>query len=427
MLEVVPLKPKSIDRYIDSVGEESLDRIRALASKLAGARVLHVNATSFGGGVAELLATTVPLQRGLGIDSEWQVMYGSDEFFNVTKTMHNALQGMEVAWTPQMEKTYLDKTIENVARLDSSYDFVVIHDPQPAAILHILEYERQRLPQGRWIWRCHIDTSQPFRPVADFVFPLIEAYDSAVFTIGEFVPNGYRLPPVEQIPPCIDPAALKNVPLNPSTVRAIWESYDIDYDRPTLCQVSRFDPWKDPLGVIDAYRIVKEEFSDLQLILAGSMATDDPEGMHYLHRTEQHAEGDPDIFILTNAHGVGAIEINAFQTGADVIIQKSLREGFGLTVAEALWKRTPVVAGNVGGIRIQIEDGRTGFLVDSPDACAQACLELLHNPTRRIVMGDAAHEFVRNNYVTTVLLERWLSLFVRLSEAQLGRPGGVRQ
>lgn len=415
MLELIPAKPKSLDRYLESVGEEPLEQIRSLAGQLEGARFLHVNATSFGGGVAELLATVVPLMRGLGLDCDWQVMFGSDEFFNVTKTMHNAMQGMEVAWTPQMEKIYLDKVIENVQRLDTSYDYIVIHDPQPAAMLHVLEYETQQLPRGKWIWRCHIDTSDPFLQVADFLFPMIEPYDAAVFTMPDFVPNGYGLPPVELIQPCIDPVALKNVPLNTATIRAIWESYDIDYDRPTLCQISRFDPWKDPLGVIDAYRIVKEEVPEVQLILAGSMATDDPEGMHYLHRTEEHAGGDDDIFIFTNAHGVGSIEVNAFQTGADVVIQKSLREGFGLTVSEALWKRTPVVAGNVGGIRMQIDDGKNGFLVDSPEECGAACLELLRDPTRRMTMGDAAREFVRGRFVTTVLLTRWLELFVHLA------------
>ncbi|MCC7077864.1 MAG: glycosyltransferase [Acidimicrobiia bacterium] len=415
MLELIPAKPKSLDRYIESVGEEPIETIRSLAAKLDDARILHVNATSFGGGVAELLATAVPLMRGLGLDCDWQVMFGSDDFFNVTKTMHNALQGMEVAWTPQMEKTYLDKVIDNVARLDTDYDFVVIHDPQPAAMLHILEYETQQLPRGKWIWRCHIDTSDPFLQVADFLFPMIEPYDAAVFTMSDFVPSGYGLPPVTLIPPCIDPIALKNVRLNPATVRAIWESYDVDYDRPTLCQISRFDPWKDPLGVIDAYRIAKEEVPDLQLVLAGSMATDDPEGMHYLHRTEQHAAGDPDVYIFTNAHGVGSIEVNAFQTGADVVIQKSIREGFGLTVSEALWKRTPVVAGNVGGIRMQIEDGEGGFLVDSIEQCGEACIALLKDPTQRMARGNHAHEFVRTRYVTTVLLEKWLNLFVELS------------
>lgn len=246
MLDPVPLKPKDLDRYRKSVGDEPVERIGELAGKLAGARVLHVNATAYGGGVAELLATLVPLMRGVGLDARWEVMFGNDDFYNVTKAMHNALQGMEIAWTPQMEKIYLDRNIENVGSLDTDYDFVIVHDPQPAALLHILEYETQQLPRGKWIWRCHIDTSTPFRPVAESLFPKVEPYDAAVFTMSDFVPGDWDLPPVRLIQPCIDPLSLKNVPLNEETQRAILESYGIDPGRPILCQVSRFDPWKDP-------------------------------------------------------------------------------------------------------------------------------------------------------------------------------------
>jgi trehalose synthase len=415
MLDQVPLKPKLLDRYRAAVGDEPVERILDLARKLEGARILHVNATSYGGGVAEILATLVPLMKGLGLQADWQVMYGADDFFNVTKTMHNALQGMEVAWTPQMEKTYLDRNIDNVAQIDADYDFVIVHDPQPAAMLHIIEYETQSEPKGRWIWRCHIDCTTPFPQVADFLFPLIEPYDVAVFTMEEFVPRNRPLPRVVTMPPTIDPLSLKNVPLSPETIDAILESYEIDPARPILCQVSRFDPWKDPLGVIDAYRLVKENIPDVQLILAGSMATDDPEGMHYLHRTEEHEAGDPDCYILTNAQQVGAIEVNAFQTAADVVIQKSLREGFGLTVAEAMWKRTPVVGGDVGGIRMQITDGDTGFLVDNVEDCANRCLRLLENEAAAADMGEKGRARVRENFVMTVELENWLRLLTDLA------------
>lgn len=419
MLDPVPLKPKDLDRYRKSVGEEPVDRIRALAGKLSGARILHVNATAYGGGVAELLATLVPLMQGVGLDARWEVMFGNDDFYNVTKAMHNALQGMEIAWTPQMEKIYLDRNIENVGSLDTDYDFVIIHDPQPAALLHILEYETQQLPRGKWIWRCHIDTSTPFRPVAESLFPKVEPYDAAVFTMADFVPGEWDLPPVRLIQPCIDPLSLKNVPLNEETQQAILESYGIDPARPILCQVSRFDPWKDPVGVIDAYRLVKEEIPGVQLILAGSMATDDPEGMHYLHRTEEHVRGDPDVFILTNAQQVGAIEINAFQDSADVVIQKSLREGFGLTVSEGLWKGTPVVGGDCGGIRLQLPDGVGGHLVDSVEECADACLSLLKDPEQAARTGAAGKEHVRENFVMTTLLENWLRLFLDLQDGSV--------
>ncbi len=415
MLNRVPLKAKSLSRYVRSMGEEPIARIEQLAKAFQGARVLHINATSYGGGVAEILATLVPLMKGVGIDADWQVMYGTDDFYNVTKAMHNALQGMDVGWTPQMEQIYMEQSIFNVSQLEADYDFIIIHDPQPAAFLGLVEEHSPSGRQGKWIWRCHIDTSTPFAPVADFLFPLITDYDESVFTMADYVPAEQDLPHVTMMAPTIDPISLKNVPLSAETIDAIFDSYGMDHSRPTMCQISRFDPWKDPLGVIDAYRLVREKVPDLQLILAGSMASDDPEGMHYLHRTEMHAAGDPDIFILTNAQQVGAIEVNAFQAGSDVVVQKSTREGFGLTVSEALWKRTPVVGGNVGGITLQIKNGENGFLVDSVEACADACVEILTNPRRSEMMGEIGHQIVRNNYVMTVELERWLQLFALLS------------
>ncbi len=416
MLDQVPLKPKSIDRYAKAVGDEQLERLRALATRLGDARILHVNATAYGGGVAELLATAVPLARGLGLDADWQVMFGADDFFNVTKTVHNALQGMEVAWTDHMEEIYLDRNLANARDFDNDYDFVVMHDPQPAAMLPLMEGIEGRERRGKWVWRCHIDTSNPFPPVADFLFSQVPSYDASVFTMREFVPDSLAGMRVEYIQPCIDPLSLKNVPLTEETVFAILESYDIDPHRPMICQVSRFDPWKDPVGVIDAYRKAKEDVPELQLVLAGSMASDDPEGMHYLHVTEVHAEGDPDIFILTNAQQVGAIEVNAFQLGADIVLQKSLREGFGLTVSEALWKQTPVIGGNVGGIRLQIDSGATGYLVDDVDECADAIRKIYADPSAAEAMGAAAKEHVRENFVMTVLVERWLALFADLAE-----------
>ncbi len=416
MLEPVPLRPKSLDKYEKVIGVDGVERLRELARPFAGARVLHVNATSYGGGVAELLSTLVPLMQGVGMDAHWHVMYGSDEFFNVTKSMHNALQGMEVAWTPEMERIFRVRSQDNAARFDgTAWDFVVIHDPQPAAVLAELTDQRGGRPPGKWIWRCHIDTAEPFAPVADFLFPLVEGYDAAVFTMQEFVPDDRVLPPrIELIAPCIDPVGLKNVPLGPDVTEAILDEYGIDPARPMLCQISRFDPWKDPLGVIDAYRLVKLEVPEVQLVLAGSMATDDPEGMHYLARTETHAQGDPDVFLLTNAQQVGSVQVNAFQACADVVIQKSLREGFGLTVAEGMWKERPVIGGRAGGITLQIEDGHSGFLVETPEECARRILELLTDGHRAAEMGAAGRERVRDNFVMTVLLERWLRLFASL-------------
>ncbi len=416
MLNPVPIKARSLDRYIPAVGAETIDRIEKLASKLAGARILHINATAYGGGVVELLATVVGLQRGLGLDAHWEVMFGADQFFNVTKAMHNALQGMEVAWTPHMEEIFWEQSEENAIEINTDYDFIVIHDPQPAAILPLIESAGRR--NGKWIWRCHIDTSEPFAPVADYLFPIAAGYDAAVFTMAEYVPSDRDFGMIRYIPPCIDPTSLKNVPLSPETIAAILEYYGLNAERPIMCQISRFDPWKDPVGVIDAYRIAKKAIPDLQLLLAGSMASDDPEGMHYLYVTEQYADDDPDIFILTNAQQVGAIEVNAFQTAADVVLQKSLREGFGLTVSEALWKRTPVIGGDVGGIRMQIEDRVSGYLVSDPVEAGEAAIELLTDPERSKVMGEKGRESVRSQFVMTALIERWLDLFVDLAESK---------
>jgi len=417
MLEPVPLKPRSLDRYMQVMTPAARERIETLAESLHNKRVLQINATAYGGGVAEILTTLIPMMRGIGVDAQWEVMYGTDDFYNVTKAIHNSLQGMETAWTPQMEEIYYDQQIANIERLEAEeYDFVVVHDPQPAAFLDQYIKKHGHRPPGKWIWRCHIDTSRPFAPVADYVFPFIESYDAAVFTMQDFIPTGRPLPPISLIPPCIDPISLKNLSLGDEVNHAIVDSYGIDPNRPFLVQISRFDPWKDPLGVIDAYRIVKKEIPEIQLVLAGSMASDDPEGMHYLARTETHAQDDPDIFILTNAHGVGAIEVNAFQRAAAVVIQKSTREGFGLTVSEAMWKQTPVIGGNVGGIRLQIEHEKTGYLVDDVDACAKHCIDLLKNLDQCKKMGELAHNHVRENFTMTALLENWLQLFVSLQD-----------
>jgi len=412
MLVSVPVpEAKHLDDYIEPAGEEAVASLREAAEPLKGSRMVHINATSFGGGVAELLATHVALFRDLGIDTDWQLIEGSEEFFAVTKLVHNALQGAGIPWTESMEATYLERMEANAHRFEDTADFVFAHDPQPAALLTFLEEAGRR--HGKWVWRCHIDLSHPMETVWAFFANHVHKYDAAVFTMEDFVRPGIT-PRIAVIPPSIDPLSPKNGWLEPETIYEILQGYGIDRWRPILTQVSRFDPWKDPLGVIDAYRIAKEEVPELQLIMVGSMAHDDPEGWHYLEQTEEHRAGDPDIHILTNLQGVGDVAVNAFQRASTVVVQKSLREGFGLTVSEAMWKEKPVVAGNAGGLRLQVEEGITGFLVDTVEECGDRICRLLADTELRTRMGLVGRERVREHFLTIRELEDYLRLLASL-------------
>ncbi|HEY7105005.1 MAG TPA: glycosyltransferase [Acidimicrobiia bacterium] len=415
MLERVPLLSKNLDDYAGAVGVEVIDRIERLAGALRGARVLHLNATAYGGGVAELLATHVPLLQSVGVDADWQVMQGSDQFFSVTKGVHNALQGADLDWTPEMQRTYLEKVLANSLLFDGHWDFVVVHDPQPSAILSFL---RDRfgaaIKDTKWIWRCHIDLTDANAKVWEFFRPFVEQYDASVWTMPEFVPASLDMEHVVQAPPCIDPLSVKNLDLAMPFCHELARQYGVDVHRPIVCQVSRFDPWKDPVGVIEAFRIVRDKVPDAQLVLAGSMATDDPEGFRVWEETESARAGDPDIFLLSNLHQVGAVQINAFQRVADVIIQKSVREGFGLTVSEGLWKGRPVVGGRAGGIKLQIRDGYDGYLVESIEECARRTIDLLADPVGADALGAQGREHVRDNFLSTRELEDWLRLFTEL-------------
>jgi trehalose synthase len=415
LLERVPLLEKDLPDYAGAVGVDVVDRILRLAEPLKGMRVLHLNATAYGGGVAELLATHVPLLRSVGLDADWQVMQGSDLFFGVTKSVHNALQGADLEWTQEMQKIYLEKVLDNALLFDGEYDYVVVHDPQPAAILSFLRDRLgSRLGDTRWIWRCHIDLTNANPKVWEFFRPFVEEYDASVWTMPEFVPASLEMKRVVQAPPCIDPLSVKNLELAMPFCQELARQYGVDVHRPIVCQVSRFDPWKDPVGVIEAYRIVRERVPDAQLLLAGSMATDDPEGFRVWEETEAARAGDRDIYLLSNLHQVGSVQVNAFQRIASVVVQKSLREGFGLTVSEALWKGRPVVGGRAGGIKLQIRDGYDGYLVDSVEECAQRTIDLLADPVGADALGAQGREHVRDNFLSTRELEDWLRLFTEL-------------
>jgi trehalose synthase len=409
MLQLVNVGHKTLADYGSIVSRGLMDEIRRLAAPLAGKKVVHLSATAFGGGVAEINYTLIPLMADAGLDVEWRIIKGENEFFEVTKTIHNALQGDPHGLSAEQRAIFSRYQTLNAEAFEDEYDFVVVHDPQPVGMI-------DHFPGSgaKWVWRGHIDFSTPNRDVFDFLLPSICRYDAAIFHMHEYVPRVEGLPECYIWPPAIDPLMPKNMALSGEDAAYIVDQFGIDVDRPLLTQVSRFDPWKDPLGVIDAYRSVKEEFPDVQLALVGSMAHDDPEGWDFYNRTVEHADGDQDVHILSNLNNVGGVEVNAFQVHSAASLQKSIKEGFGLTVTEALWKARPIVAGRVGGIVKQIQDGETGWLVDSSEECAAACREILGDPAAARGRALRGKEYVRQNFLTPRLLRDWLVLFNRL-------------
>jgi trehalose synthase len=405
MLQPVALAHKHLSDYASIAGRPLVDEIRERAERLKGKRILHVSATAFGGGVSEILSALVPLMIDVGLECEWQVIYGREEFFNATKVMHNALQGNSQDLSEEQWEIWRRYNEINARELSAGWDVCIAHDPQPLAICSIVP-EKART----WVWRCHIDLSTPNAATLERLAPYLDHYPAAVFHMPAYVPAGID-GRSHILPPAIDPLAPKNMAFSPEDAVYICEQFGIDVDRPLLCQVSRFDPWKDPLGVIDAYRIVKEQMPEVQLALVGSMATDDPEGWDYFNATVAHADGDPDIHILNNLNNVGAIEVNAFQSHCDVVIQKSTREGFGLTVTEAIWKARPFIGGAVGGIPLQVSDGESGFLVSTVEQCAQRAIEILEDPGLGKRLGRAGKETVRRRFLMPRLLRDWLALF----------------
>jgi trehalose synthase len=410
VLQEVALGQKSLADYTHLVGRQLVEQVRELAEPLAGKHVLNVSATAFGGGVSEILYSLVPMMRDVGIDAHWQVIFGREEFYNATKLLHNSLQGDPATLTEEQWELF-DRVNElNARSITEEWDAIIVHDPQPLGL--------RRWAQGHsenWIWRCHIDLSEPNPEPIQRLLPMISEYDATVWHMQKYVPGGMDGDGrVKIIPPAIDPLSPKNMAFSPEDAAFVCEQFGIDVDRPLLTQVSRFDPWKDPIGVIDAYRLVTEQVPEAQLALVGSMATDDPEGWEFFQKTFEYADSDPDIKILNNLNNVGAIEVNAFQSQSDVVIQKSIREGFGLTVTEALWKVRPVVAGNVGGIPLQIVDGEGGFLVDTAEECARRCAEVLADPELGKQLGRAGKEHARREFLTPRLLRDWLRLFTEL-------------
>ncbi len=392
-----------LEDYAGVVGQPEIDELRALAKELAGRRVKMVNSTAVGGGVAEILNRLVPLMEEIGVPTRWDVITGGEKFFAVTKAFHNALHGSDYDGTPEWHDLFLATNEENRKRMSFDEDFVVIHDPQPIALI-----EGRAKAEQPWIWRCHIDLSHPNHTVWGFLRPFVERYDASLFSSPSFT-QGLAIPQYLFFP-TIDPLADKNRELDEATVSAVLHRFRIDLRRPVITQISRFDRLKDPVGVIRAYRIVRRYF-DCQLVLAGGGATDDPEGDAVLQEVHEAARNDPDIHIL-NLPPWSYVEINALQRASTIVVQKSLREGFGLTVTEALWKRKPVVASAVGGIPSQVIHKVTGMLAHSVEGTAYQIRFLLSNPDFARKLGENGHEHVKENFLITHNLKRYLLLFL---------------
>ena len=402
-------KQPILNSYEELLGKKPVDLVKKKAYEFTNKSILHVNATKFGGGVAEILQNMVSMMEELELKVNWKTFSAPDSFFQISKKMHNALQGdNEIYFSPEEITQFLDQGKDSFDQIQPEEDFVVIHDPQPCPIIKFAEKRK-----GKWIWRCHIDTSNPNPQAWELVLPYLQQYDARIFTMEQFAKSELNSP-IFYITPSINPFSIKNKEMDIEQAKTIVQKY-IPLDQPIITQVSRFDPWKDPLGVIDAYKMVKEKVP-VRLALIGSLAHDDPEGVEWLKKLKDYANSDEDIYILSNLDGVGDLEVNAFQRISEIIIQKSIREGFGLTVTEALWKGTPVIGGDVGGIRLQIEDGVNGFLVKSIEQTAEKILYLLNNPKIAKKMGNQGREKVKSEFLLVQHLEKYLDLFKSISK-----------
>ncbi len=405
-----------LEQYTPVVGKDVINQLYQLAEPLKGKRVVHVNSTRVGGGVAEILTKLVPLMESLGIDTSWEVITGEEQFYQCTKGFHNGLQGNAVEMPAALYATYEEANRQNAQTLRpilEEADIAVIHDPQPAPLITHCPDRK-----GKWVWRCHIDASRPFRPVWRYLRKFVAQHDASIFSLADFA---QPLPhPQYLISPSIDPLAEKNIELDQSEIDAVYTEFGIDPERPMIVQVSRFDRFKDPIGVIHAYKMATEFIPTLQLVLAGGGASDDPEGAAVLDEVRAAASDDPNIHILLLPADANRT-INALQRAADIVIQKSVKEGFGLTVTEGMWKGKPVIGGNTGGIGLQVINHHTGFRVDTPEGAALRIRYLLNRRDRLEEMGRKAKEFVRENFLLTRHLREYLTLFLAMLHEQEGR------
>jgi len=420
MTECVPTHKRILNDYRSFIGDDCIDEIQRLAKPLHGAKVLHLNATAAGGGVAEILKALVPLMCDVGLKAEWRIMQGKDEFFQVTKAMHNGLQGKAIPLEPSMEKTWIKYNRINADLLDSNgtYDFVIIHDPQPAGILKFQRNGNGHDSKGHWIWRCHIDLSTPNPDYWRFLSPYVEAYDAAIFSKKQYFQKDLNGCKRFVMAPSIDPFNIKNHTIDDIKVLEVLKQHDIDPARPFVFKLSRYDPWKDFYGIIDIYDLLKREIPELQLVLAGGGADDDPEAWSCYQRVLEHAKGKKDIHAIWGHNGVGSPEVNAFRQAASVVVQKSTREGFGLVVSEALWKGCPMVASDVGGINLQVLHGKTGYLARSNNEWVEAIKKLVYDRETAARLGDNGRKHVQEQFLVTRQLRDYLGLFQTLANVK---------
>lgn len=415
MLPLVETPTHLLKKYKGVISDNLFNEIKVLSKDLKGLRIVMINSTPRGGGVAEILTSLVPLMKGVGIDANWHVIPPGKKFFGLTKEIHNALQGKEYTLSFHSRRLY-QYHMERAAKLmlDMQADIWILHDPQPLGIIHYLPNFHPSIS------RIHIDTSNPNQDVWHFLEPFLSKYDRIIFSAKDFIAKTLPKKKVVVFPPAINPLTDKNKTLKPNTAKTILSSFRIDPRKPLVTQVSRFDPWKDPLGVIKAYKIAKREIPNLQLALVGLfLALDDPEAMKVFKEAQKATEGDPDIFLFSSPQELGSLTVdtfvNAFQTGSDVILQKSIKEGFGLTVTEAMWKGKPVIGGNVGGIKLQIRNRKNGFLVSSSEEAAKRIIQLIRKPELAKKIGREAQEAVRENFLMPRLLKDYLKLFKELT------------
>jgi len=399
---------RTMEDYRDIVGDGVISNIYRKARKFYGKRILEINSTYSGGGVAEMLSSFIHLMNDIGIDTDWGILHGTPDFFEITKLFHNGLQGKPADLTESKRQVYLQTNEEFYMYTHINHDLVIVHDPQP---LPLIKFFKKRQP---WVWRCHIDISNPDKGLWEFLKPFILRYDMAILSNETYKKNDL---PVEQkiMYPAIDPLSTKNIDISDEVIEKTLIKFDVKTDKPLITQISRYDPWKDPEGVLEMFKLVKEKV-DCRLILCGSMATDDPEGLRIYENIRMKANKlirNGDVVLLNTENNT---LVNSLQRKSAVVVQKSIREGFGLTISEALWKETPVVASNVGGIPIQIIDGENGFLVDPHDIkdCANKVITLLQNPAEAEDMGKKGKEIVRKNFLITRLVQDYLDMLSQL-------------
>jgi len=421
MFGTIALSSKALADYEPIVGEEALAELRGLARPLQGLRVLHLSVAAFGTAVADLLSSLVPLMSDLGLPSQWQVLRPAQEYFAVNKAMYDALAGMGARWNAEVEAIWHEYTAMNAELFAEEFDFVVVHDPQPGGIISAFTDRHGRRPSGRWLWHCHLDLSEAQPDVWRLMHGYCDAYDALAFDLAEYVPPDVHAPIITVIEPAIDPLGPRNMDLPPETVTGMLERYGLDPSRPIVCQISPFDRWHDPLGLVEAYESAEKQVPGLQLVLVATYLAEEPEMRGYYEQVARRAEAQPDIFVLSShssLRALGNVELNAFQRAAFATAQKSIRKGFWVMASDVLWKERPVVACPLGGIPRQVIDGETGFLAGTADEFAQRIVELYQHPELAARLGRAGRRHVHDNFLITRYLRDYLRLFQRM----LGSP-----